>query len=108
MDSKTQVLVDCISLSYHLPMNWQEVWEILKWVLAAVVAGFIGQFGKSLALFLMQRRRSKKGQKADPVPTSPALGTACSDSDAEQAYLEVQAKIEKKRAKARVKRLKKS
>ena len=108
MDFKTHVLVDCISLSYHLPMNWQEVWGILKWVLAAVIAGFIGQFGKSLALFLMQRRSSKKGPEADPVPTSPAPGADSSDGDAEQAYLKTQAKIEKKRAKAKAKRLKKS
>jgi len=108
MDFKKYVLADRISLSYHSLMNWQEVWGILKWVVAAVIAGFIGQFGKSLALFLMQRRRSKKGPKADPVPTSPAPGTASSDVGAEQTYLKAQAKIEKKRAKAKVKRLKKS
>ena len=89
-------------------MNWHEVWGILKWVLAAVIAGFIGQFGKSLALFLMQRRRSKRGPKDDPVPTNPAPGANSSGGDAEQAYLKAQAKIEKKRAKAKVKRLKKS
>jgi len=108
MDFKKHVLVDRISLSYYPPMNWQEVWGILRWVLAAVIAGFIGQFGKSLALFLMQRRRSKKAPKADPVPTNPASETAPSDVDAEQTYLKGQAKIEKKQAKAEVKRLKKS
>ena len=41
-------------------MNWQQVWGVLKWVLAALVAGFVGQFGKSLALFFMKRRRNRK------------------------------------------------
>ena len=108
MDSKKQVLVDRMSLFYHLPMNWQEVWGILKWVLAALVAGFIGQFGKSLALFLLKRPRIKKEQKVNPVPTSPTSGAASSDAGAEQAYLKAQAKMEKKRVKAKVKRLKKS
>jgi len=108
MDSKKQVLVDRLLLFYHLPMNWQEVWGILKWVLAALVVGLIGQFGKSLALFLMKRRRNKKAQKAAPVPTSPTSVASSSDAGARQAALEAQAKIEKKRTKAEVKRLKKS
>ncbi len=89
-------------------MNWQEVWGVLKWFLAALIAGFIGQFGKSFAHFLMKRRRNKKVPEADSVLTNPASGTASSDADAEQAYLKTQAKIEKKRGKTEVKRLKKS
>jgi len=108
MDSKKQVLVDRVLLFYHLPMNWQEVWGILKWVLAALVAGFIGQFGKSLSLFLMNRRRNRKAREADPVSTNPTSGAAPPDAGAGQAHLRAQTKIEKKRAKAEVKRLKKS
>ena len=108
MDSKKQVLVDRLSLFYHLPMNWQDVWGILKWVLAALAVGFIGQFGKSLALFLMKRRRNKKEQKADLAPTTPTSPGSSSEVDVERAALETQAKIEKKRAKAEVKQLKKS
>ena len=108
MDSKKHVLVDRMVLFYHLPMNWQEVWGVLKWVLAALIAGFVGQFGKSLALFLMKRRRNRNARKADPIPTDPTSMASTSDGDVKQGDLETQTKIEKKRAKAEVKRLKKS
>jgi len=89
-------------------MNWHEIWGVLKWVLAALVAGFVGQFGKSLALFLMKRRRSRKGLEAAISPTGRTSEIPSSDASVEKATLETQAKIEKKRAKAKVKRLKKS
>lgn len=108
MDSKKHVLVDRMVLFYHLPMNWQEVWGVLKWVLAALIAGFIGQFGKSLALFLIKRRRNRKGLEASPIPTGATSKASSSDAGVEQATLEAQAKIEKKKMKAEVKRLKKS
>lgn len=108
MDSKKHVLVDRMVLFYHLLMNWQEVWGVLKWVLAALIAGFVGQFGKSLALFLIKRRRNRKGLETGPIRTGAAPKTSSSDVGVEQATLEAQAKIEKKRTKAKVKRLKKS
>jgi len=76
-------------------MTWEQVWNVLRWVLAALVAGFIGQFGKSLALRLIHRKRLKAGE---------SVATAAPESERAKA----QAKIEKKRAKAEVKRLKKS
>ena len=79
-------------------MNWQQVWGVLKWVLAALVAGFVGQFGKSLALFFIKRRRNRQALEAHV----PQTGASASTVDANQA------KIEKKKAKAQVKRLKKS
>jgi hypothetical protein len=108
MNSKTHVLVDHVVLFYHLGMNWEEVWGVLKWVLAALVAGFIGQFGKSLAQFLMKRRRTRKSQPGDsetkiPAPQALSLRVAMTKSDSD-----AQTKIDKKRAKAKVKRLKKS
>ncbi|MFC2078554.1 hypothetical protein ACFLSZ_01085 [Candidatus Bipolaricaulota bacterium] len=108
MDSKKHVLVDRVALFYHSPMNWQEVWGILKWVLAALIAGFVGQFGKSLALFLLKRRRNRKARGATHSPTGPTSVESTSDADVKRSELETQAKIEKKRAKAEVKRLKKS
>jgi len=108
MDSKKHVLVDRMVLFYHLPMNWQEVWGVLKWVLAALIAGFVGQFGKSLALFLMKRRRNRRARKVDPIPTDPTSMASTSDADVKKGDLQTQAKIEKKRTKAEVKRLKKS
>jgi hypothetical protein len=66
--------------------------------LAVLAAGFVGQFGKSLALFFVKRRHNKKALEAASTPTG-ASATAENSN---------QAKIEKKRAKAKVKRLKKS
>ncbi len=85
-------------LTYHLRMNWHEVWGVLKWVLAVLAAGFVGQFGKSLALFFIKRHRNKKSPEAASTPTG-ASATAENSN---------QTKIEKKMAKAKVKRLKKS
>jgi hypothetical protein len=105
MDCRQQVLVDRAVLFYHLPMNWQEVWGVLKWVLAALIAGFVGQFGKSLALFLMKRRRNQKGIEAtsNPVGAPPKVTSSMSNvADSSRT------KIEKKKTKAAVKRLKKS
>ncbi len=80
------------------------VWDVLKWVLLVLVAGFIGQFGKSLALRLIERRRRKAAGSDPNAPTTPADPRA----EIEKARLEARAKIEKKRAKAEVKRAKKS
>jgi biopolymer transport protein ExbB/TolQ len=86
-------------------MNWQQVWGVLKWVLAALIAGFVGQFGKSLALFLIKRRRNRKGIEAasNSIGTPPKAASSIHDEARPN-----QTKIEKKAAKAAVKRLKKS
>jgi len=39
-------------------------WSILKWAVIVLVAGFIGQFGKSLAQAIMKRMRLKKEEEA--------------------------------------------
>ncbi len=82
------------------------VWDVLKWVLLVLVAGFIGQFGKSFALRLIERRRRRRkaagsDPNVSPTPADPRV-------EIEKARLEARAKIEKKRAKAEVKRSKKS
>jgi hypothetical protein len=48
--------------------------EILKWVLVILVAGFIGQFGKSLSLQVIDYYRKKKEKSPPPAP-SLAKGT---------------------------------
>ncbi len=111
MKSNNQCVVDPRLVFYHLPMTWQEVWGILKWVLAALAAGFVGQFGKSLALYLLRRQRMRRGEEAGTQDAAgPPGGKSPADAPAEveKARLEALAKIEKKRAKAEVKRLKKS
>ncbi|MGB2982988.1 MAG: hypothetical protein WBC63_03905 [Candidatus Bipolaricaulia bacterium] len=84
-------------------MNWESVWNVLKWVLVVLVAGFIGQFGKSFALRLIEQRRKERRQtKASAAPqVSP-------DIQLEEDRLEALAKIDKKRTKAEVKRIKKT
>jgi len=39
-------------------------WDILKWVLLVLLAGFIGQFGKSLAQHILARVRKKREDEA--------------------------------------------
>jgi len=47
------------------------VWTVLKWVLVALAAGFVGQFGRSLALRIIERRRRNAVHKqVDPSMTS--------------------------------------
>lgn len=79
------------------------MWNVLKWVLVVLVAGFIGQFGKSFALRLIEQRRKERRQtEASAAPqVSP-------DIQLEEDRLEALAKIDKKRTKAEVKRIKKT
>ena len=104
-------------MQYLLSVNWEAVWDVLKWVLAALVAGFIGQFGRSYAVHLMKRRRAKKA--SDPVdhpgiqPQStpelpPEILIERERLETESEARATEAKIEKKRAKAEVKRQKKA
>jgi len=81
------------------------VWNVLKWVLAALAAGFIGQFGKSFALRLIDRRRRAKAREAMSDVPIPAQDSA--EVRLEKTRIEADAKIAKKRAKAEAKRLKK-
>ena len=96
------VLVGQTRLIYYLPVSWETGWNVLKWVLAALAAGFIGQFGKSFALHLIRKRR-RANEPSGQEPTAPVR----SEIPLEKARLDAEAKIEKKRAKAEVKRLKK-
>lgn len=42
------------------------VWLVLKWALVVLAAGFIGQFGKSFATYLI--RRAHEGKTKNSVP----------------------------------------
>ncbi len=78
-------------------MNWESVWNVLKWILAVLAAGFVGHFGRVLAERIIARRgRMRKGMDAGPYDSRP-----------EEKRIKAQLKIEKKRAKAEVKRKKK-
>jgi len=74
------------------------VWTVIKWVLLVLAAGFVGQFGKSLALRLIERRRRKKVTPEDMEEAS----------ELEKKRLKGLSKLEKKRIKAQEKKEKKS
>jgi hypothetical protein len=81
-------------------MNVALVWDVVKWILVVLAAGFIGQFGRVLALRLIERRRAKETHSQDrsTLPTEVLL---------EKERLRATEKIEKKEAKAEVKKKKK-
>ena len=82
--------------------------DILKWVGIVLAAGFIGYFGRYLAMFIIGRVQKKKAPEtpaAEPAKETPLNITP------ESARLEARkqkAKIEKKKAKARAKKAKKA
>ena len=47
-------------------------WLVLKWILVVAAAGFVGQFGKAFATYLMRRTRERKEPEAlDPPGMAP-------------------------------------
>ena len=42
-------------------MEMPDIWTVMKWVLLVLLAGFIGQFGKTFAQQLMKRFRKEPG-----------------------------------------------
>ena len=48
------------------------VWLVLKWILVVAAAGFVGQFGKAFATYLMRRAREPREPEAQGPPgTAP-------------------------------------
>jgi hypothetical protein len=47
------------------------IWLVLKWILVVLAAGFIGQFGKAFATYLMRRTRERKDPEAQSPPGTP-------------------------------------
>lgn len=86
--------------------------EVLKWTGIVFAAGFVGYFGRHLAVVLIEKLRGRKGGSVPPAhPQGTAVGEVPAQppsSPADAAASATAAKIEKKRAKAEVKRGKKS
>ena len=78
-----------------------DLMEVLKWVGIVLAAGFVGYFGRYLAMMIIERVRKKKTQETSI--TAPPVTPETIQLEAEKQ----QAKIEKKKAKAGAKRLKK-
>ncbi len=96
-------------------MNEIDWLNILKWVVIVLVAGFIGQFGKSFAKHLMEKAR-RRGEKAadgdteiviaqNSLPEAEAVPDEGRNLTPEEA--KERAKQEKKMAKAIAKQKKK-
>lgn len=96
-------------------LNQIDFYKVLFWVIIVLVAGFIGQFGKSFAKHLMERFGRKPPRAAAPgqsqqgedrqkpeTGTPPVTGPA-----AEPALFKEEIKIRKKELKAELKRKKK-
>ena len=78
-----------------------EFLDILKWIGIVLAAGFVGYFGRYLAMMIIERVHRKKEREAATTVPPPA-------TEAVQLEMTKQkAKLEKKKAKARAKRLKK-
>ena len=77
--------------------------EALKWVGIVLAAGFVGYFGRYLAMLIIDRIRRKRAEP--PSTPETAKGTPLSP---EIQLEETRLKVEKKRAKAEAKRAKKA
>ena len=86
-------------------MDASSVWSVLKWVLAVLAAGFIGQFGRVLAMRLIERRRRKRSRST--TESNDEVRMPSPELLLEQERLKAAQKVEKKRAKAELKREKK-
>ena len=78
--------------------------EILKWIGIVLAAGFVGYFGRYLAMMIIEKVHKKKAQPP-PIPEPPPAEEAPQSQDIilEQSKL----KLEKKKAKAEAKKAKK-
>ena len=101
-------------------MNEVDYLKILKWVLIVLLAGFIGQFGKSLAKHLMEKARLKKEKlsfleaeiqepevKASPEKSIKEDLSTKMDEDPGLEQVKEDAKMEKKTLKTLAKQKKK-
>ena len=78
--------------------------EILKWIGIVLAAGFVGYFGRYLAMQIIEKVH-KKEAPPPPTPESPPAEetTLSQDTVLEQSKL----KVEKKKAKTEAKKAKK-
>ena len=81
-------------------MEFQPV-EVLKWVGIVLAAGFVGYFGRYLAMMILERVHRKNDASA-PEPAREITGTP------EKSPEEINLKLEKKRLKQEAKKAKKS
>ena len=91
-------------------MAWEDVWAVLKWVLAVLAAGFVGQFGRVLAMRIIERRRHTSDREREnrlATPRQEGIGQSDPGKEDRNGAIKTIAKLEKKRAKAASKAAKK-
>jgi len=89
--------------------------KVLFWVIIVLVAGFIGQFGKSFAKYIMERFGKKPPRTVEPHLPSQVEGGPKKEippqpdtaPSAESSLSKDESKIRKKELKAELKRKKK-
>jgi hypothetical protein len=89
-------------------MNSIDYQQIIMWVVIVIAAGFIGQFGKSFAAYLIEKARRKKNLASpdgSKVPSKPEVPAASPPGSREAA--EAGGKAAKKALKAAIKAKKK-
>ena len=89
-------------------MNDIDYQQIIKWVIIVIAAGFLGQFGKSFATYLIERARKKKAHAAseklegsvspprEPVPRAGMSETTEAQGKAEKKAMKALVKLRKK------------
>ncbi|MBN1496926.1 MAG: hypothetical protein JXA07_09175 [Spirochaetes bacterium] len=79
---------------------------ILKWAVMILITGFIAQFGKQFATFILGKIRNIRNKKAGGEPGAKAAGPApaASGDAAEKARLKLEKKLAKAAAKERKKK----
>jgi len=90
-------------------MDPHVLWQVLKWVLVALAAGFVGQFGRHLAKLILERRRQAK-LEAERLqgPQTGAYDVERAKIELEEKRIKEQGKLEKKRTKTELKKAKKA
>jgi hypothetical protein len=89
-------------------MNDIDYQQVIKWVIIVIAAGFLGQFGKSFATYLIERARKKKAHAAseklvgvvsppgEPVPRASMSETTEAEGKAEKKAGKALVKLRKK------------
>jgi hypothetical protein len=90
-------------------MNEIDYQQIIKWVIIVIAAGFLGQFGKSFATYLIERARKKKARAVtEELQATVERPTEAGPPATMSETTEAKTKTEKKTMKAMLKLLKKS
>lgn len=76
---------------------------VIKWIIIVFIAGIIGQFGKSLTLHILDWWRKRKAKKESPKKPSVHEKQVVH----KEPFSKKLSKLEKKKQKAEIKRLKK-